>query len=59
MGRYSLFGDADLKGKLTTNDCQFDTGFVGGRSGWRNGDFDYSGAINTSYYFVLDQAFLR
>jgi hypothetical protein len=57
--RYTPFGDADLDGRITTNDYfQIDSGFLAGRSGWINGDFDYDGRISTNDYFVIDGAFL-
>jgi len=57
--RYTLFGDADLSGSLTSNDYfQIDTGFVANRTGWINGDFDYDGTITTNDYFLIDNAFL-
>jgi hypothetical protein len=57
--RYTLFGDADLDGAVTTNDYfQIDNGFLGAKAGWINGDFDYDGAVTTNDYFVIDNAFL-
>src|SRR5205814_7114889 len=57
--KYTWFGDADLDGKVTSNDYfQIDTGFLAGRTGWINGDFDYNGVINSNDYFLIDSAFL-
>jgi hypothetical protein len=57
--KYTWFGDADLDGKVSTNDYfQIDAGFLNGRSGWINGDFDYSGGVTTNDYFLIDNAFL-
>jgi len=57
--KYTWFGDADLDGRVTSNDYfQIDTGFLANRTGWINGDFDYNGIINSSDYFLIDGAFL-
>jgi hypothetical protein len=57
--KYTLFGDADLTGTITSNDYfQIDTGFLAGKTGWINGDFDYNGVINSNDYFLIDSAFL-
>jgi hypothetical protein len=57
--KYTYFGDADLDGKVGTNDYfQIDSGFLNGRSGWINGDFDYDGRVSTNDYFLIDNSFL-
>ena len=35
-----------------------DNGFLGTKTGWINGDFDYDGAVTTNDYFLIDNAFL-
>ena len=57
--KYTFFGDADVSGRVTTNDYfQIDNGFLNSRTGWINGDFDYDGAVTTSDYFLIDNGFL-
>jgi hypothetical protein len=34
-----------------------DNGFLTGLTGWANGDFNYDGAVNSSDYTLLDNAF--
>ena len=49
IGKYTYFGDANLSGTITSTDYfLIDNGFLNNRSGWINGDFDYSGAITST-----------
>jgi hypothetical protein len=44
---------------FTSNDYfQIDNGFLNGRTGWINGDFDYDGVVTSNDYFLIDNAFL-
>lgn len=45
--KYTYIGDADLNGKVDTQDlAQLLTGLRGGLSGWWNGDNNYDGLVN-------------
>jgi len=47
-----------LSGTITSNDYfQIDVGFLAGKSGWINGDFDYNGVVNFDDYSLIDLAF--
>jgi hypothetical protein len=37
---------------------KIDAGFAAGASGYRNGDFDYSGRVDANDYFLIDAAFV-
>ena len=52
-------GDADLDRRVTIADyLAIDRGFARGLTGWANGDFDGSSAIDAVDYFIIDQAYL-
>ncbi len=57
--KYTLYGDADLSGTVTSNDYTLiDSAFTGGGgTGWQNGDFNYDGVIDGSDYSLIDNAF--
>jgi hypothetical protein len=55
---YTYGGDADLDGRVSTNDYfRIDNGYVNRRSGWSNGDFDHDGAVTTNDFFLIDLNF--
>src|SRR5688572_9214037 len=57
--KYTYFGDTNLDGRVSIADyLAIDRGFARGSTGWANGDFDYSGAIDGTDFFLIDQAFL-
>jgi hypothetical protein len=57
--KYSWNGDADLDGDVDADDfARIDAGFIGRLSGYRNGDFNYSGGSpDADDYFLIDKAY--
>ena len=55
-----LQGDATRDRKVNIADfLRIDRGFARGRTEFSNGDFDYSGVIDGTDFFIIDQAFLK
>ena len=57
--KYTYNGDQNLDGLINVDDyAAIDAGFATHASGYRNGDFNYSGsAPNSDDYFLIDKAF--
>ncbi len=57
--KYTYTGDADLDGDIDADDyAKIDGGFASHLSGYRNGDFNFSGGSpNSDDYFQIDRAF--
>jgi hypothetical protein len=57
--KYTYTGDADLDGDIDADDyARIDGGFASHLSGYRNGDFNFSGGTpNSDDYFQIDRAF--
>jgi len=57
--KYTYTGDADLDGDIDADDyARIDGGFAAHLSGYRNGDFNFSGGSpNSDDYFQIDRAF--
>jgi hypothetical protein len=56
--KYTLLGDADLNGVITTADyLAIDNGYHLGETGWANGDFNYDNTINGDDYSLIDNSF--
>lgn len=58
--RYTYAGDANLDGRVDIDDYfAIDTGYSAGRSGYANGDFNYSGgAPDGDDYFLIDASYV-
>ena len=57
---FFLQGDASRDRKVNIVDfLRIDRGFARGRTGFSNGDFDYSGVIDGTDFFIIDQAYLK
>jgi hypothetical protein len=56
--KYTFNGDANVDGKIDGDDyALIDNGYATGATGYRNGDFDYSGgAPDADDYFWIDKA---
>jgi hypothetical protein len=53
--KFSYTGDADLDGRLTTNDYfVIDAGFLNASRFWIHGDFDFNCHVNGDDYFWID-----
>ncbi len=57
--KYSYNGDSNLDGLINADDyANIDAGFASHATGYRNGDFNYSGGTpNPDDYFLIDKAF--
>jgi hypothetical protein len=58
MVKYTYNGDANQDGKVDADDyAAIDAGFANNRTGYQNGDFDYSGGKpDSDDYFLIDKA---
>lgn len=57
--RLTVFGDANLDGVINADDFALtDIGMRQQLSGWVYGDFDYSGRVDQTDYWLLDRAYL-
>ena len=53
--KYTVYGDADLSGKIdATDSSQYSLGLHGGGSGWGFGDFNYDGNIDQTDGTILN-----
>ncbi|HEV8292257.1 MAG TPA: hypothetical protein VGP94_10050, partial [Tepidisphaeraceae bacterium] len=57
--KYTYDGDANADGQINADDyAAIDTGFATHATGYRNGDFNYSGGQpNSDDYFTIDRAY--
>lgn len=58
--KFTFFGDANFDGRVSIADfLAADRGFARNLTGWANGDFNLSGAIDGTDFFLIDNAFLN
>lgn len=56
--KYTWYGDANLDGKINADDYALaDRGLAKGLTDWVNGDFDYSGVIDSADYLLIDTSY--
>ncbi len=57
--KYTIRGDADLSGRITTNDfAQAQAGLLFGLAGWTAGDFNNDGVIDALDFQILNTNYL-